>query len=107
MLHNNSNMKMKMNTTKPDHDEPKIPFNISKDYQDKNVSIIKLNDEMERLVKPLLETCLRFGSHILDLMDDYDVDDVINRNCSNSLTSEDFIENDHIFTDFSNESLYF
>lgn len=81
--------KMKVISTTPDHETPKITFSLSPDSQDKNSSFNKLNVEDASLVKPLLETCLRFGSLILDLMDDYDVDDVINKNCSMSFISED------------------
>ena len=86
MLYHN---KMKVISTTPDHETPKITFSLSPDSQNKNFSFNKLNDEDASLVKPLLETCLRFGSLILDLMDDYDVDDVINKNCSMSFILED------------------
>ena len=90
MLYHNE---MKIYSENPEHETTKVLFNHSTDYQDKNISYIKLTDEQESLVKPLLETCLKFGSLILDLMDEYDVDDVINQNCSMSLVSEDLIEN--------------
>ena len=94
MLHN----KMKINPTKPDVE---LDVHLSADDQNKNISIKELNNEQESLVRPLLETCLRFGSHILDLMDDYDVDDVINKNCSMNFVSEDLIENEHMIKTFS------
>ena len=90
MLYHNE---MKIYSENPEHETTKVLFNHSTDHQDKNISYTKLNDEQETLVKPLLETCLKFGSLILDLMDEYDVDDVINQNCSMSLVSEDLIEN--------------
>ena len=90
MLYQNE---MKIHSENPEHETTKVLFNHSTDYQDKNISYTKLNDEQESVVKPLLETCLRFGSLILDLMDEYDIDDVINQNCSMSLVSEDLIEN--------------
>ena len=93
MLHNN---KMKINPTKPDDELDVI---LSTDYQNKNISTKELNDEQKSLVRPLLETCLRFGSQILDLMDDYDIDDVINKNCS--MKFEDLIENEHMIKIFS------
>lgn len=90
MLYQNE---MKIHSENPEHETTKVLFNHSTDYQDKNISYTKLNDKQETLVKPLLETCLKFGSLILDLMDEYDIDDVINQNCSMSLVSEDLIEN--------------
>ena len=93
MLHNN---KMKINPKKPDDELDVI---LSTDYQNKNISTKELNDEQKSLVGPLLETCLRFGSHILDLMDDYDIDDVINKNCS--MTFKDLNENEHMIKIFS------
>ena len=85
LYHNNE----KVVSTKPDHETTKIDFNLSPDSQDNNSSFKKLNDEDASLVKPLLETCLKFGSLILDLMDDYDVDDFIYENCSMSFILED------------------
>ena len=90
MLYQNE---MKIHSENPEHETTKVLFNHSTDHQDKNISYTKLNDKQETLVKPLLETCLKFGSLILDLMDEYDIDDVINQNCSMSLVSEDLIEN--------------
>ena len=91
---------MKINPTKPD-DELDHDVHLSADDQNKNISIKELNDEQESLVRPLLETCLKFGSHILDLMDDYDVDNVINKNCSMNFVSEDLIENEHMIKTLS------
>ena len=59
------------------------PYEYSTEAQDKNISVELLNDEKQSIVKPLLETCLRFGRQILDLMDHNDVDNLIgNKSCS-------------------------
>ena len=100
MLHNN---KMKINPPKPDHE---LDDNLSTDYQNKNISIMELNDDQESLVRPLLETCLRFGSHILDLMDDYDIDDVVNKNCSQNFVFENLIKNEHMIKTFSSNETF-
>ena len=100
MLHNN---KMKIHPPKPDHE---LDDNLSTDYQNKNISIMELNDDQESLVRPLLETCLRFGSHILDLMDDYDIDDVLNKNCSQNFVLEDLIKKEHMIKTFSSNETF-